>query len=127
MNALRAGVAYFALVFAAGFGLGTIRALLLVPALGAAPAVAIELPVMLVFAWIACGWLVRRFAVPAIPGARLAMGAAAFALLMAAEAALAVLGFGQSPEAYLAGLATPAGLLGLAGQVAFGLMPLVRR
>ena len=127
MNALRAGVAYFALVFAAGFGLGIIRALLLVAALGAAPAVAIELPVMLVFAWIACGWLVRRFAVPAIPGARLAMGAAAFALLMAAEAALAVLGFGQSPEAYLAGLATPAGLLGLAGQVAFGLMPLVRR
>lgn len=126
MNAIAAGAAYFAIVFAAGFVLGTVRTLLLAPAVGPVAAVAMELPVMLGLAWIACGRLVRRFAIPSGWPARLVMGGVAFALLMAAEAALAILAFGQSPAAYLAGLTTQAGLLGLAGQVAFALIPLAR-
>ncbi len=45
---------------------------------------------------------------------------------MAAEFAL-TLASGRPLRAYLAGWATPAGALGLAGQLAFGLFPLVRR
>ena len=113
-----AALAYVAPVFAAGFGLGTLRVLLVAPALAELTAVALELPVML-----AARWAVARFAVPAEAAPRLAMGALAFLCLMLAEAALASLAFGQSPGAFLGALATPAGALGLAGQAGFAAMP----
>jgi hypothetical protein len=121
--AIRAGVLYFAVVFAAGFALGTLRVLALAPALGETAAVALELPFMLAIAWLACRWIVRCLAVPATIPARAAMGTLAFALLISAELALAV-ALGRSPGAALAALATTPGLLGLAGQIAFALMPL---
>jgi hypothetical protein len=46
-EALKAGVLYFALVFAAGFVLGTVRTLWAVPRLGVRTAELIELPTML--------------------------------------------------------------------------------
>jgi hypothetical protein len=121
--AIRAGVLYFVVVFAAGFVLGTLRVLALVPALGETAAVALELPFMLAVAWLTCRSLLRRLAVPATVPARLAMGTLAFALLISAELALAV-ALGGSPGAALAALATTPGLLGLIGQIAFALMPL---
>jgi hypothetical protein len=51
------------------------------------------------------------------------MGLIAFALLMLAELALARVLAGQSVRQWAAGLLTPAGALGLAGQVGFALMP----
>jgi hypothetical protein len=51
------------------------------------------------------------------------MGVLAFALLMLAECALAVTMMGQAPAQWLADLRQPHALLGLAGQVAFALMP----
>lgn len=53
------------------------------------------------------------------------MGAAAFVILIACGAGLA-LAFGQSPADFLAAMATPAGALGLAGQIGFALIPLLR-
>ena len=44
-------------------------------------------------------------------------------LLMLAEFLLATLGFGQSPEQFIAGFREPHALLGLAGQIGFALMP----
>jgi hypothetical protein len=95
----------------------------LVPRLGELMAVMLELPVMLTAAWFTCGRVVRHFGVPANAGPRLAMGGVALALLMVVEFALSVTVFGRTPGAFFAGLATPAGLLGLAGQVVFGLWP----
>lgn len=118
-----AGLAYFALVFAVGFGLGTARVLLLAPRLGETGAVVLELPVMLAVSWFAAGWIARRFAVPPDPAARLAMGGVAFLCLMAAEAGVATFGFGRSVAEHLAGYAEPARAAGLAAQVAFALMP----
>ncbi len=46
-HASRLGLAYFAVIFGLGFLLGTVRTLLLEPRIGALPAVALELPVML--------------------------------------------------------------------------------
>lgn len=122
---LSAGPAYFGLVFAAGFVLGTLRTLWLAPALGELGAVALELPVMLAVSWLACGAVLRRRPLPALPD-RAVMGASAFALLMAAEAALA-LALGVPLPAHLAAYAEAPRALGLAGQIAFALIPLVRR
>lgn len=127
MRTILASLLYFAAVFAAGVALGAVRALLLEPRLGAVPAVLLELPVMLAISWTLCGVIIRRLMVPAGAGRRAAMGGLAFLLLIAAEAALAILGFAEAPAAFLARLAAPPGLLGLAGQVLFALMPLARR
>lgn len=122
MNWLRAAIAYWAIVFALGFVLGTIRVLWIAPLVGVLPATVIELPVMLGASWWAADWLMRRFAITQA-GPALAMGALAFALLMGAECALAVMLSGESPAQWLAGLRQPHALLGLAGQVVFALMP----
>jgi hypothetical protein len=119
---LRAGLAYWAVVFALGFVLGTLRVLWLAPLVGLMPATLIELPVMLTASWFAAGALIRRFAITQT-GAALAMGALAFALLMAAECALAVLLSGETPAQWFAGLRQPHAAAGLAGQVLFALIP----
>lgn len=121
--ALKAGCAYFLVVFAIGFVLGTIRVLLVIPQLGDTSAVLLELPVMLALSWIACGWLVRRFAVPPEAGARLAMGALAFALLMVGELLVSEFGFGRTPVEHLESYRTAGAQLGLVGQLVFALFP----
>lgn len=125
-RALAAGALYFAAVFAAGFVLGTLRVLVLEPLMGGPAAVALELPAMLALSWVLAGWIAARCRVPAAPRARLAMGGAALALLLVAEAALGMVGFGRNLAQHLAHYATPAGALGLAGQAVFGLMPWLR-
>ena len=123
--ALRAGVLYFMIVFAVGFALGTVRVLLIVPRFGETNAVLLELPVMLALSWIACAWLVRRFAVPPGVAERLAMGGVAFALLMLGELGVSVFGFGRTVAEHLANYRTMSIRLGLAAQVGFALFPLI--
>lgn len=124
-GALAAGAAYAAAIFAFGVMLGTLRVLVLVPRTGELAAVLIELPVMLAASFLCAGPIARGFWVPARAGPRAAMGLSGFALLMAAETALG-LAFGRGLAAQAGALATAPGLVGLAGQVAFGLMPLAR-
>lgn len=122
MNWLRAGLAYWAVVFALGFALGTVRVLWLAPLVGQVNATLIELPLILGASWIAAGWLVRRFAI-ADKRAGLAMGTVAFALLMVAECAVGVGMMGLTSGQWLADFARPHAAIGLAGQVVFALMP----
>jgi hypothetical protein len=122
---IKAALAYFAIVFAAGFVLGTIRTLLLVPRVGPFTAVLIEIPVMLALAWIACRWAVSRYEVESSWVARLVMGALALALLLLAELILSVAAFGITVAGFLSAYATPAGAAGLAAQVGFAAMPLI--
>ena len=61
-----------------------------------------------------------------VPGQAIGMAAIAFALLMGAEAVGSMLLFGQRLEAHFSSYATAAGGLGLAGQIAFGLLPIVQ-
>lgn len=119
--------AYFGLVFAIGFALGTLRVLWVIPWLGEGPAVALELPVMLAASWLACGWTVRRFAPDPALGSRLALGAIAFAMLMAAEGFLSVAAFGRTLAEHLAGYRQPLALWGLSAQIAFAVFPALRR
>ena len=126
-KAVVAGILYFAVVFAFAFAIGTVRVLLVAPRLGETLAVLLELPVVLWASWACCGALVTRLAVSPRPGDRVMMGGVAFVVLQAAEALVAIFVFGRSPTVYLAAFTTLAGQLGLAGQIGFALIPLVRR
>lgn len=125
-TALLAGLVYVAIVFAVGFALGTLRVTALEPRFGALRSVAIELPLMLAASWFASSWLVRILRVPRTSVARLAMGGLALALLLAAEAALGIVGFGRTVAEQLAAWSDAPGLLGLVAQIVFGLIPFVQ-
>lgn len=120
--AIRAGLAYGLLAFALGFILGIVRTVLVAPALGALAAVAIEIPVMLASCVPLAVWCLRRWGIARLGKAAL-MGLSGFAVLMVCEVLLG-LALGQGLQAILAAIALPAGLLGLAGQIAFALLPL---
>jgi len=85
MLALKSGALYFALVFGAGFVLGTVRTLWVVPRVGTRTAELLEAPIMLLVTILAVRWIVLRFAVPSTPSARLGMGCIALLLLLVAE------------------------------------------
>lgn len=122
---LAAAAAYFALVFSLAFALGIVRTLLVAPRTGDVIAVLIETPIILLVSWFAARWCARQFSVPANVPQRLAMGLAAFTLLMAVETALGLVLFGRPRAQQLAAWATPAGAIGLLAQMAFGFMPLL--
>lgn len=126
-RALAAGNAYCALVFAAGFLLGTLRVLLLEPVVGTGLAILIELPLMLVVAWVACRWALARWQVPPATADRLVMGLGAFALLMAAELATGMVLMGRTAAQQREAMLTPANWPGLAAQLAYAALPLVQR
>ncbi len=116
-----AALVYFAAVFAFAFALGVARTLIVAPALGATSAVLLEIPVVLAASWIVARRALRHrhFDLPQ----RAAMGALAFILLMAAVALLAGVLRGQSIGQWVQEVATPLGLVGLAGQIGFAAMP----
>ena len=119
-----AALVYFALTFAAGFVLGTLRVLVVAPYLGEFAAVALELPLMLGFAWAAFAVIAVHLELQHTFPAGMRIGALAFVLLMLVEPALAIVAFGRTPTAVAAAMTTAQGLLGLAGQVLFALIPL---
>lgn len=84
---LLAGAAHFALVFAAGFALGTLRVLVLVPWLGERTAELCELPLMVALALASARLVVRRAQLPS-RSARAACGLFALALMLGAELTL---------------------------------------
>jgi hypothetical protein len=123
--AIRAGMAYFAIIFAVAFGLGTLRVVAIAPALGERGAVLLEVAVLLSIAWPVAAVLIRRAGLGRAVGPRLAMGAVALVLLALAEVALAWALFGRAPSEIWISWQTGAGAIGLAGQVAFGLIPVL--
>lgn len=125
-----AGLFYFAVVFVLAAMLGALRTLYVVPEFGQSLAVAIELPFILIFAWFACHWLMIKCAVESWQD-RVSMSAIAFALLLVAEWTTrfvfnrVILGDGTLPP--VVATQSFADGLGIAGQVAFGLLPLIMR
>lgn len=121
---LLTGTVYVAAVFAAGFVLGVLRTLVMVPLLGEMAAVLVELPVILAVAWLVCTRILRRW--PLSPAAAVGMGAIAFLLLMGAEASLSTLLAGRSLAQHLALYAQLPHQVGLAGQLAFAVIPWIQ-
>jgi hypothetical protein len=120
----RAALLYGLFAFGLGFLLGTLRVLLIVPALGEAAAVMLELPVMLAACWWCAGWIVRRYR-PLDRGAALAIGLIGFAVLMVGELAVGVSMFGLTPAGWISGFTKPTAQLGLVAQLLAAAMPLL--
>jgi hypothetical protein len=125
-NVLKAAIFYCLGVFLLGFVLGTIRMLLLAPYAGPVMAVLIEVPFMLAFAWFFCRMLTRRLAIPPEPYQRLVMGFVAFAGLMAGELLIALLLQQRGPSDFLRTFDLPENRIGLGGQIAFALFPVIQ-
>jgi len=119
---LKRALVYLAITFGAGFVLGTVRVLVLVPRLGERAAELAESPVMLAVTVFAARFVVSRF-----PATRrrdhLRSGLAALCLLLVMELSV-VLGLrGLSLQAYLETRDPVAGGVYVALLVLFALMP----
>jgi hypothetical protein len=101
---LKAAAIYFALVFGAGFVLGTVRVLWLVPIVGTRRAELLEMPVMLGVILLAARWVTCRIEVPPTASRRPVMGGMALAMVLALDFTLVLwirgLSFAQYVEAF---------------------------
>lgn len=122
---VRAGLLYFAVVFGAGFLLGPVRILWLVPRVGVRAAELAELPVMVGVSWFAARGLTHRLAVPRTAVARLGMGALAAALMLAAEFSLVLQLRGIPLDEYFAERDPVAGTAYYLAVILFAIMPLL--
>lgn len=122
---LRASLVYFALTFGAGFVLGPLRILFLVPRVGARTAELTEMPVMIGITWLAARWVTQRFSVPPERGPRLSMGVMAGALLLLAEFMLVLRLRGLTLEEYFATRDPVSGTAYYAAVLLLVLMPLL--
>ena len=125
MQILKAGVLYFALVFGAGFVLGAIRMLWVVPRFGMRIAELMETPIMLVVTILAARRIVRHLAVSLMPSRRLGMGCVALCLMLIAEFTLVLSFRGLSISEYLASRDPVSGSVYYAMLGAFCIMPLL--
>lgn len=123
MHKFGAGFVYFALVFFAGFALGSIRVPFLVPRMGVRYAELLEMPFMFFAVLISARFVVARYQLA--PGAlvRLSVGLIALALLLAAELLLNTLILGQSLIEYVASRDPVSGAAYLAMLGLFAVMP----
>jgi hypothetical protein len=124
---VKAGAAYFAVVFAAGFILGAVRVIAVAPALGETRAVLLESPVILSVSWVASMHVTRRYKLGLERAPRLLMGAIAFILLMSVEFGLSIIMFQRTAAAYFAAYRTAPGMIGLIAQLAFAIVPTIQR
>lgn len=127
MMVARCAAAYFALVFAAGFLLGSVRVPLLVPRMGERLAELAEMPLMLVAIFLAAGHVVRRYG--GRIGARdwLVVGVLALALMVIAELLLAGVLAGRDIGEYIAARDPVSGSVYLVMLLVFAAMPWLRR
>jgi hypothetical protein len=101
MAAFKAAILYFALVFGAGFVLGIMRTLWLVPRVGERTAELVETPLMVIVVFLAARSIVGRMNVLTL-AQRLEIGALALLLLLLAELGVVLFLREQSLGAYVA-------------------------
>ena len=116
---------YFAVVFGAGFVLGPIRILWVVPRLGERTAELLEAPIMLGVIFLAARWIVGRFVVPPTPSRRLAVGFLALGLGLVVEFTVVLRLRGLTIGEYFASRDPVAGTVYAASLALFALMPLL--
>lgn len=121
-STVKAAFAYTLPLFAVAFAIGALRVTVIAPVTGPLLAVALEVPIVLTLSWAVAARVLARWPLAMRP----ALALLAFALLLLLELGTA-LAFGQTPAQFLRAMTTPAGALGLAGQIGFALIPLVRQ
>jgi hypothetical protein len=125
MRILKAGVLYFALAFGAGFVLGTVRVLWIVPSFGTRTAELMEAPLMLGVTLLAARWVVRRLSLPPGAATRLPVGLAALAFLLGAEFTVVLAIRGLTFREYLASRDPVAGTVYIVMLAIFAVMPVL--
>lgn len=125
MRRIKAGLAYFGLVFGAGFMLGSVRVPLLVPRVGVRVAELIETPIMFIVVLLAARFVVRRFALAPQAMSRLVVGLIALALLLGAELTLIAVQ-GLTLSGYIRSRDPVAGAVYVAMLILFAAMPLIQ-
>ncbi len=125
MSILKAGVLYFTLVFGAGFVLGIIRTLWVVPRFGTRMAELMETPIMLVVTIVVARWIVHRLVLPSVPSSRLGMGFVALGLMLVAEFGFVLWLRGLSIREYLATRDPVSGTVYYLMLGVFAIMPLL--
>jgi hypothetical protein len=127
MRTAAAGLLYFALVFGAGFALGPVRVLWVVPQLGTRAAELLEAPIMLAVIVVAARWVTRKLAVPPAPSSRIGMGVLALVLLLIAEFKLVLPLRGMTFDDYFAARDPVSGTVYYLLLGALAVMPLALR
>ncbi len=122
---LKAALIYFALVFGAGFVMGAIRVLWMVPRFGTRLSELRETPIMFGVIVLAARWVARRPATPTASSGRLAVGLVSLGLLLVAEFTVVLRLRGLTIGAYLAGRDPVAGTVYIAMLGVFAVMPLL--
>jgi hypothetical protein len=125
MQVLKAGALYFAFVFGAGFVLGAIRIIWVVPRFGTRIAELMEAPIMFMVTLLAAQWIVRRLAVPPKVSSRLTMGCIGLGLMLVAEFTLVLWLRGLSLSDYLSSRDPVSGTVYYVMLGVFCIMPLL--
>ena len=123
MPAIVAGAIYFAIVYLAGFVLGSLRTFLLEPSVGMLVATLVEAPLIMAASYFAARALVRRYLNNSSRAPRFLMGFFAFIFLLAAEAAMAGPVRGWTLAEWLGHFSTAEGLLSFGMFLVFAAMP----
>lgn len=118
---VRLALAYCAIVFAAGFLLGTVRVLWVVPRVGERWAELAETPVMVAASWLAARGLFRGSGLSR--GEAVGAGVLALGALVAVEVAVVLRVRGLSWTEYLASRDPVSGTVYLLALLAFAAMP----
>ena len=124
MSIFKAAIVHFGLVFTAGFALGTVRTIWLVPLVGERSAELLETPVMIIISFLAARWVVGKMKEPSFPK-RLQVGALALLFLLGCEAGVVVFVLQQSLGEYITGREPVAGMVYVVALAVFAAAPSV--
>ncbi len=125
LQILKGGALYYSLVFGAGFVLGTIRTLWIVPGFGTRKAELMEAPIMFVVIVLAARWVGRRPGLQLSSFERLAVGLFALGLLLLTEFTVVLRIRGLTVADYLAGRDPVAGTVYVVMLALLAFMPML--
>ena len=125
MTIVKPALLYFAVVFAMGFALGTIRVLLVVPLVGERTAELAEMPLMLGVIVLAARWVVRVWLPDRSFARTLAVGLSAAGLVLLADVGVGVGMRGMTLGQIFLERDPIAGAAYYVGLLVFALMPLL--
>lgn len=123
MESLKAGFLYFLVVLGAGFVLGFVRVVWLVPRVGTRVAELLEVPVMLAVIVVTARWTVRRLRLPPSNPRRLRVGLIALGLILVTEISVVLWVQGVTLAQYVANRDPVAGTIYVVMLVVFAVMP----
>jgi hypothetical protein len=125
-NFILSALSYFGIVFLTGSVLGVVRTVWLAPWLGERHAELLEMPIMLVVAYVTAGYVINRFRLPGVKSACL-VGVVALVLLLALEFTLVLELRGLSVAEYLQSRDPLSGAAYAFSLLVYGALPGIRK